>query len=403
MSTPAPDAAPPTVVLVPAYEPDGRLVALVRHLVADEPRRPVVVVDDGSGDRYEGVFAAVERAGAEVVRHDVNRGKGRALRTGLAHIRARHPGAAVVCADSDGQHTPTDISRVAIRLGTGADDLVLGVRRFTGRVPLRSRVGNAVTRRLFALVTGRDVVDTQTGLRGYPPGMLPWVDGIGGERFDHELRVLLRACRERRRIGLVDIETVYLDDNASSHFRPLADSLSVYRPLLGFALSSLLGFTLDVLALLALMTLTGQLLVAVVGARLLSASVNFAVNRRWVFGREGEMAPLRAALVRYATLAAGMLILGAMLLESLAALGMTLLAAKVVTELTLFVGGYVVQRTAVFAGSGGPHGRAQRIGTRRRVWVTSSRSMSARRTPGPASSRARSAPVGSARAERPMP
>ena len=149
---------------------------------------------------------------------------------------------------------------------------------------MRSRVGNAVTRRLFALVTGRDVVDTQTGLRGYPPGMLPWVERIGGERFDHELRVLLRACRKRRRIGLVDIETVYLDDNASSHFRPLADSLSVYRPLLGFALSSLLGFTLDVLALLALMTLTGQLLVAVVGARLLSASVNFAVNRRWVFG-----------------------------------------------------------------------------------------------------------------------
>lgn len=341
------------VVLVPAYEPDERLVALVRDLLADDARRPVVVVDDGSGPGYAEVFEAARRAGASVVAHEVNRGKGQALRTGMAHVARARPGAGVVCADSDGQHTPTDITRVGLRLASGEDDVVLGVRRFTGRVPVRSRLGNAVTRRLFAIVTGRDVVDTQTGLRGYPPRMLGWVDDVPGDRFDHELRVLLRACRERRAIGLVDIETVYLDDNASSHFRPLIDSMSVYAPLLAFALSSLLGFAVDVLALVALMAVTGQLLLSIVGARVLSASVNFAVNRQWVFSRgpdgRREVAPLRPALLRYAALAVVVLVLNATLLEALVAVGASLAVAKVLTELVLFVGGYVVQRTLVFA------------------------------------------------------
>lgn len=341
------------VVLVPAYEPDARLVELVAALRAQAPERPVVVVDDGSGPAFADVFTEATEAGAVVLAHAANRGKGAALRAGLAHVREAYPGAGVVTADSDGQHTPADVARVATRLAAGEHDVVLGVRRFTGEVPLRSRIGNAVTRRLFALVTGQDVVDTQTGLRGYPASMLPWVEQVRGDRFDHELRVLLRAAREERSIGTVDIDTVYLEGNASSHFRPLLDSVSVYLPLLAFTLSSLLGFVVDLLAVLALMALTGQLVVAVVGARLLSASVNFTVNRRWVFARglggERTRAPLRPSLQRYAALAVAVLALNLALVEGLVTIGLSLLVAKVLTELALFVGGYVVQRTLVFA------------------------------------------------------
>ncbi|WP_448629476.1 glycosyltransferase [Cellulomonas soli] len=272
------------VVLIPAYEPDTRLLTLVADLRT--AGHDVLVVDDGSGPDHAPLFAAATRLGAHVLTHPRNRGKGQALRTGLAHLAATRPGQDVVCADCDGQHTPTDIDAVAARLAAVPDDtLVLGTRRFTGDVPTRSRVGNTVTRLLFRAVTGTAVHDTQTGLRGYPAAMIPWLLGVRGDRFEYELEILLRATTSGRRIVEHDIATVYLHANASSHFRPVADSLRVYLPLLAFAASSLTAFVLDTVLLLALHATTGNLLLSVIGARAVSCAVNFHLNRRLVFGR----------------------------------------------------------------------------------------------------------------------
>jgi putative flippase GtrA len=305
----------------------------------------VLVVDDGSGPTYSTVFAAAALNGAELLTHPVNRGKGAALRTGFDHIRRHHGGEPVVCADSDGQHTLLDILRVAAAINDDTD-LVLGVRRFTGRVPLRSRVGNLVTAGLFGLVSGSWIADTQTGLRGYPHRMLDWLADAPGDRFEYELNLLLRASREGLRIEQVDIATIYLQHNASSHFRPLQDSLRVLRPLLGYAASSLAGFGVDAAALFALYPVTGNLAASVVLARLGSAGINFGLNRHVVFG--AARTPLWPSLRRYAVLAAGVLTANLMLMELLTpTLG--LVAAKVLTEAGLFLAGYAVQSRLVFA------------------------------------------------------
>lgn len=345
-----------SAILIPSYEPDEGLVHVVRDLVAAEVG-PVIVVDDGSGPAHAAHFAAVAAAGARVLVHEVNRGKGAALRTGFAHVLSAHPGLAVVCADSDGQHRVADILRVADRLNDGDADLVLGGRRFTGTVPLRSRFGNAMTRHAFTLSTGRRVFDTQTGLRGHPASRLPDLLTIDGDRFEYELRVLLAAAREGQVIAEIEIATIYLDENASSHFRPVRDSLAVWGQLVSFTASSLLAFAVDVIALAALFSLTGSLLTSVIGARVISASVNFTVNRRFVFAR-GGLAPLRTALARYAALAATVLLANALLMEGLVVVTGSLVVAKLLTESTLFAASYVVQRTAVFTGG------SQRAGTR---------------------------------------
>ncbi|GAB3854559.1 glycosyltransferase family 2 protein [Dactylosporangium cerinum] len=146
------------IVLIPAYEPDQRLVDLVDGLRG--AGQAVVVVDDGSGPAYAPVFQAVRDLGGTVLTHPVNRGKGAALKTGFRSTRED-----VVCADADGQHRVEDILRVADHVRrTGRT--TLGVRRFTGPVPLRSSAGNALTRVVFAAVTGSRIQDTQTGLRG---------------------------------------------------------------------------------------------------------------------------------------------------------------------------------------------------------------------------------------------
>ncbi|HEY3547662.1 MAG TPA: bifunctional glycosyltransferase family 2/GtrA family protein [Propionicimonas sp.] len=334
------------IVLIPSFEPDDRLTHLVRDLVGIAGIQ-VLVVDDGSGPGYGAVFGQALLAGAEVLTHPVNRGKGAALRNGFAHVRAHHPEEPVVCADSDGQHTLLDILRVAAAVGDdGSVDLVLGVRRFAGRVPLRSRVGNLVTAGLFALVTGHWIADTQTGLRGYPHRMLGWLADVPGDRFEYELDLLLRASRERLRIEQLEIATVYLRQNSSSHFRPVQDSVRVLRPLLGYAASSLAGFGVDAAALFALYPLTGNLAVSVVLARLASATLNFGLNRHLVFG--AARTPLWPSVRRYALLAGAVLTANLMLMEVLTPV-LGLVAAKVLTEAGLFLAGYAVQSRLVFA------------------------------------------------------
>ncbi len=330
------------IILIPAYEPDARLVSLVRDLHRAAPECTVLVVDDGSGPRYSQVFAAATRAGAEVIGYASNRGKGHALKAGFAHILERFPDRDVVCADSDGQHRVDDIMRVAARIDTR---VVLGGRRFTGDVPRRSRVGNAISRQVFRLATGLAIHDTQTGLRGYPAALVPWALTVEGERFEYELTLLLRAPAAGVQVDEIEIATVYLDDNASSHFRPVVDSVRVFAPLIRYSLSSLAAFAVDAAGLVVLYALTSSLLVSVLGARIVSASVNFLVNRHVVFSAGGS---LRRDALRYATLALALVASSYVWLLVLTQWGVPLIAAKLLTDVTLYLVGFQVQRRFVF-------------------------------------------------------
>ena len=158
-------------VLIPAYNPDEKLSRLLDELLP--LFGDVVVVNDGSTVGQD-VFDDVRARGLPVLVHDVNRGKGAALKTGFAWIMANRPDCvAVVTADADGQHRPADIARVAEASVAHPRGLTLGVRAFTGKVPLRSRFGNWWTRQVFFVMTRLRVADTQTGLRGIPAALLP--------------------------------------------------------------------------------------------------------------------------------------------------------------------------------------------------------------------------------------
>jgi glycosyltransferase involved in cell wall biosynthesis len=335
------------IILIPAYEPDARLPHLVDELRASNPRAGILVVDDGSGPRFDSVFVECQRLGAKVIGYPTNRGKGHALKTGLRHIQRYLPGQDVVCADSDGQHTVADILRVAEHVRQADGSMVLGSRRFAGQVPARSRVGNTLTRQAFRLATGVAVHDTQTGLRGYPAGMIEWLVDIKGNRFEYELNVLLQSRAAGVAIEEVAIETVYLEYNASSHFRPIVDSARVFAPLVTYAASSLGAFVIDWVGLLMLFGLTGSLFWSVVGARAVSASVNFAVNRHAVF--QGERGSLRRDLLRYLALAIALLASSYVWLYVLTQWGVPLVAAKLITDTTLYVVSFQVQRRFVFA------------------------------------------------------
>nr|WP_241830740.1 bifunctional glycosyltransferase family 2/GtrA family protein [Agromyces atrinae] len=352
-------------IVIPALEPDDRLLALVRGLTdaasESSPLR-VLVIDDGSGSAYDAVFTEVGRLGATVLRSAQNRGKGRAVKTALAHARSLDPNALAVTADADGQHSVADILRIADRLRREPGALVLGTRSFGPDVPRRSRWGNRASAVVFGAVAGTPLSDTQTGLRGYSVEAITAVLEVRGERFEWEFRVLLDARRRGIRLVDVPIATIYLDQNASSHFRPVRDSLRVAAPLARFVVSAVAAFAIDAAALVALTALGWPLLSAVVAARLVSASVNFAVNRGLVFGaRRGS---LRAQAIQYVCLAVLLLAANFGFLTALTDVGVPLVIAKIVADGSLFFVSYRAQRTVVFAssdhGAGGGE-RAERV------------------------------------------
>jgi len=343
------------LILIPAYEPDLRLVQLVRDLRVAAPEASLLVVDDGSGPAFAGVFGVVADAGATVLTMATNRGKGAALKRGFAWASEHAPGKQVVCADCDGQHTPRDILRVASAVAPAT--MVLGGRRFTGHVPLRSRVGNAVSRQVFRALTGTPLHDTQTGLRGYPAELLTWLAGVDGDRFEYESNLLLQARAGGVAVAEIEIEieTIYLDANASSHFRPVQDSARIYAPVLGFAASSLASAAVDWFGVLSMMALTGNLFASVVMARLVSGTLNFRLNRDLVFADRGDA---RVALKRYVALAVALLAANYALLDLfVGVVGLSLVASKLIVEALLFTTSYVVQHRTVFQTPASAHGR----------------------------------------------
>lgn len=348
------------IILIPAYKPDQSLVRLAHALKAQDANAEILVIDDGSGNTYAPIFAELHLDGAIVRTHPVNRGKGAALRTGIEWAQTNRPGEILVTADADGQHLPRDIFRVGVRTETaaaaGQRSIILGVRTKPDpnageegtKVPLRSKIGNSATVGFFALATGARVADTQTGLRGFTPQILDWLLQIPGDKYEYEFSMLLRATRADVELVQVPIVKVYEPGNPTSHFRPLQDSARIYAPLLLFLASSFVtGFLVDALALFALVALGVPLLGAVVGARIISALTNFTVNR--IIMHDGGSRPsTSSSLVRYATLAVGIFAANAALMEILTGLGVSLLVAKILTELILIPVSFAVQRRWVF-------------------------------------------------------
>ncbi|WP_314925820.1 GtrA family protein, partial [Rothia mucilaginosa] len=186
------------------------------------------------------------------------------------------------------------------------------------------------------------------GLRGFTPQILDWLLQIPGDKYEYEFSMLLRATRADVDLVQVPIVKVYEPGNPTSHFRPLQDSALIYAPLLAFLASSFLtGFLVDAIALFVLVGLGAPLLAAVVGARVISALTNFTVNRMLM--HDGGARPsASSSLVRYAVLAVGILAANAALMETLTGLGVSLLVAKILTELILIPVSFAVQRRWVF-------------------------------------------------------
>ena len=332
------------LALIPAYEPEPQMIEVMEGLL--KCGFSLVVVNDGSGSSCDELFTWAG-AFATVLTHPENRGKGEALKTGFAYIAQHYDkNTVVVTVDADGQHSAEDALKLAMIAACHPDTLILGKRSFTGNVPLRSRFGNTLTRLVYRLSTGQSVYDTQTGLRAFSVSLLPQLMEVPGKRYEYEMNMLLVCARANIPIREEEILTIYLQNNASSHFDLVKDSFRVYKDILKFSVSSFLCFLTDYSLYGLFLFLTGSLAFANIGARLFSASLNYTLNRNYVF--HSRVSILKSALSYI--LLAGIILLGNTWLLGLLVnrLGIGYMTAKLMTESFFFLLSIPAQKFLVF-------------------------------------------------------
>jgi putative flippase GtrA len=338
---------PEIPVLIPAYQPGDSLVTVVADLLKLGVQA-IVVVNDGSGPEFDDRFRTVaEFPGVIVVHHAVNLGKGAALKTGMNCVLVHFPNCiGVVTADADGQHHAEDIVRVAERLREDRDTLVMGVRTFDERVPWKSRIGNKFTRALVRLTVGQNLSDSQTGLRGIPSAMIAHLLRVPTSGYEFELDMLMAVKHQGCRIAQVPIRTIYVDNNRSSHFRPILDSMRIYVLLLRFSVLSLMTAALDNVIFVLAFSATGSIGQSQIAGRFVAMIFNYLGARSVVFQSRQKHAHV---FPKYALLVVCNGLLSYALIQLLHfRAGLSPISAKLIAEAILFIANFAVQRDFVF-------------------------------------------------------
>ena len=353
-------------VVLPSLDPDEKLTAVIDGLL-EYGFTDIILVNDGSRKENLHYFedAAAQHPEIHLLHHEVNKGKGVALKTAFSWFLENRPDSlGVVTVDGDNQHHPADTRTCAERM-MESRKLILGVRDFSQPdVPARSRSGNRITSLVFKIFVGMTISDTQTGLRAIPAQDVRTLLTVYGDRFEYETNMLLAMKEYGIAFEEVKIRTVYIEENKSSHFRAVRDSWRIYKLILAhffrYSLSSIVSALLDtgLFALLSALlhpVFSGVLLDAVptVCARAASSLCNFFLNKKLVFNSKVST---KKALLRYYMIAIPNMLLQAGLTSALCALlqipadatGLRTLI-YVVVMCVLFVATFVLQQRWVFA------------------------------------------------------
>lgn len=349
-----------SVILIPALNPDDKLRLYVQELM-QKGFSHIIIVNDGSREEYNPIFEDLQTMGCAVLTHDKNYGKGRALKNGFSLFLDRYEHdpdiSGIITVDSDGQHLVKDVLRmndILTQTNQEEDLFLLGTRSFKGsHIPLKSSFGNRLTSFLFCILYGKMIHDTQTGLRGFTAHVLKNFLTAKGERFEYETAVLIHAVREKIRIEELPIETVYLENNSETHFRPLQDSVIIYRILFGeffrYIFSALSASVIDLLLFYLLSRQipgTTGIWIATALARLVSSLYNYSINRKVVFESKETV---RQTIWRYY----GLCIIQAACSAALVSVFIAIVPipktlCKAIVDTALFLISYRIQRRFVF-------------------------------------------------------
>ena len=347
-----------SIVIIPAFNPDDKLIKYIDALTDADFH--IIIVNDGSSVSSEHILKEIRlHTNCDLIEHSHNMGKGCALKNGFSYYRYKYSQqySGVITADADGQHTLSDVLALDSALSENHTSLILGSRDFTDpEIPRRSRFGNNTTSAIFRLLYGVKIQDTQTGARAIPNALLDICISTTGKRFEYETNMLISVIQHHIPIVQIAIHTIYLNDNQSSHFRPVRDSLIIYayifKSFLKFSLSSLSSCIIDIglfslfLYIFGSMKISRSIILATICARILSSLWNFIVNRKLVFDTSSGFLN---SIVKYYTLCICQMIVSAYGVSLLVGIiHGNAVVIKIIVDTLLFLISYQIQRKWVF-------------------------------------------------------
>ncbi len=297
-------------ILIPSLNPGEKLVNLVDELLKCGWRN-IIIVNDGSEERYNQYFSNLEGK-AIILKHAINLGKGRALKTGFNEYLKTFPNLrGIITVDSDGQHKVKDVEKVARKLLETENAMVLGI----------------------------------------PTRYIEKLMNIPGERYEYEMNMLMYAKNYDIEIIEETIETVYIEENKSSNFNPLTDSFRIYLIFLKYLLSSAISFIIDIGLYKILFNLlinsiaNYAVMIATIGSRIVSSLVNYKINRDTVFKSSS-----RNSVIKYYILCIIQMMISAGIVSYVFQLlgQQHEVVIKIITDIILFFINFKIQKEWVF-------------------------------------------------------
>ncbi len=334
------------IILIPAYKPREDMIDFVRKLRQITSEK-ILIVNDGSGKEYDQIFEEViNNKDVLVITHEKNRGKGAALKTGFQFVLDNYKEiAGVITADADGQHHEKDVYKISEMMGSDPSSLFIGTRSFDKKIPFRSKIGNIVTRNIFKYLYKIKISDTQSGLRGIQKSHIKHFLNITFDRYEFETEMLLKCSKNNINIKEVGIQTIYKDNNSSSHFNPFLDSLKIYFVIFRYTISSLLSALVDFLVFIVVYPLLKNILLSTYASRCISLIVNYNLVSKKVFiGNEQKNTFVKyiSLVVISGTLSSGLIFI----LKN--KIGIPVNISKIISETILYVVNFIVQREVIF-------------------------------------------------------
>lgn len=312
------------VALIPAYQPNEKLPKIVSEL--QKNNFEVIVVNDGSDLSYQQYF---DECDTKVISYPANRGKGYAIKKGLEYIQHTYKDCIIVTIDSDGQHQISDAINLCEYAKNNRETLVIGKRLRKENMPLRSNIGHTITRFVFELATDEKIYDTQSGLRAFSKELIGYMLEISGDRFEYEMNVLLNLNKRKIKYKEIEIKTIYIDNNKSSKFKVIRDSIKIYGKIIKYKINSILPFLSDIIMYAILIMALEEIAISNIISKLLSTVFYFFLNRKEIFKNKKYL--ITKIITSISTIILGTLII--LLLSNI----INTYIAKIITEIILII------------------------------------------------------------------
>ncbi|MDD4624199.1 MAG: glycosyltransferase [Bacilli bacterium] len=333
-------------IIIPSYNPDQNIMnEFLKKL--KKSFNNIIIINDGSDENYNYFFDKLKNDYI-VLTHHINQGKGRAIKTAFNYLLEDHPNFEVaVTADCDGQHSVDDIKKCVDKTIENPSSLIIGVRNFNKyNVPTKSKFGNKITRNVFKIFIGLNITDTQTGLRGFSSETAKIFLKTKGERYEYETNMLIDCKEHNIDIKEVKIKTIYIDENKTSHFNPLKDSISIYKLFLKYIASSLSAFLLDIILFTLLLNIINtkeNILIATIIGRIISSMYNFSINKI-IFHKSSKSSKYKYFLL----VIIQMFVSGLSVTFLSKIINISSIIIKVFVDTIIFVVNFIIQREWVF-------------------------------------------------------